>query len=184
MEQKLSLVQLNKLNKIQRIILYFFIYAFLGWILETVYCLATLGVFQKRGFLYGPICPIYGIGAILLILALKNRKAKFITKFLICMILFTGFEYFVSYFLEALFGLRWWDYSNEFLNINGRVSLVFSIAWGIIGVLFVDKAHIAIEKQIQRRTLFMKKEIQVTIISLFCLLLILDTIFSVVKYIA
>ena len=74
MEDKVELVETNNLTRKQNIILYFFIYAFLGWLLETAFCILTTGVFTKRGFLYGPICPIYGFGAILLIESLKNIK--------------------------------------------------------------------------------------------------------------
>ena len=76
MEDKVELVETNNLTRKQNIILYFFIYAFLGWILETAFCILTTGTFTKRGFLYGPICPIYGFGAILLIESLKNIKTK------------------------------------------------------------------------------------------------------------
>ena len=76
MEDKVELVETNNLTRKQNIILYFFIYAFLGWILETAFCILTTGVFTKRGFLYGPICPIYGFGAILLIESLKNIKTN------------------------------------------------------------------------------------------------------------
>ena len=60
----------------KRLVLYFVIYSFLGWVLETIFALFVLGRFVKRGFLYGPVCPIYGFGAILIILVLKNLKEK------------------------------------------------------------------------------------------------------------
>lgn len=182
MVEEKQLIKVNVLTDKQRVLIYFFIYAFLGWILETVYCLLTLGVFQKRGFLYGPICPIYGIGAVLLILALRKIKGNNIIKFFTCMIVFSVFEYFVSYLLEILFGLRWWDYSNEFLNIQGRVSLVFSIAWGVLGVLFVEKIHPWIQQKIQKRIQILSCKKQVILISSLCVLLIIDTVFSVIKY--
>ena len=78
-----SLVCENKLTEKQKVILYFFIYALLGWILETVFCLITLGTFSKRGFLYGPLCPMYGFAAIGMIQLLKNIKTNTIGKFFI-----------------------------------------------------------------------------------------------------
>lgn len=182
MKEDISLIPINKLAEKQMMIVYFFIYAFLGWILESIYCVATLGVFQKRGFLYGPICPIYGIGAVLLIIALRKIKGNTIVKFFTCMIVFSVFEYFVSFLLEMLFGLRWWDYSNEFLNIQGRVSLVFSIAWGAIGVFFVEKLHPFIIHKIQQRILFIPSKIQISAISFLSVLLLIDTVLSVLKY--
>ncbi len=178
-----SLVEINKLTQKQKIVLYFFIYAFLGWLLETIYCIVTLGVFNKRGFLYGPICPIYGFGAIILILCLKNIKTNTIGKFFIGMIAFTIFEYIVSLLLEKLFGLRWWDYTNEPLNFQGRISLSFSIAWGIVGVIFVEKIHPFVKSKIEKITfLWSKKRFRVIICILVCIIL-MDLIFSVIKYI-
>ena len=87
MEDKVELVETNNLTKKQNIILYFFIYAFLGWLLETAFCILTTGAFTKRGFLYGPICPIYGFGAILLIESLKNIKTNTVGKFFVGMII-------------------------------------------------------------------------------------------------
>lgn len=177
------LVEINKLTQKQKIVLYFFIYSILGWLLETIFCIVTLGVFNKRGFLYGPICPIYGFGAIILILCLKNIKTNTIGKFFIGMIAFTIFEYIVSLLLETLFGLRWWDYTNEPLNFQGRVSLSFSIAWGIIGVIFVEKIHPFVKSKVEKVTfLWSKKMLSIIICVLICILIV-DLIFSVVKYI-
>lgn len=180
---KEGLVENDKLTKKQEMILYFFIYSFLGWILETAYCILTLGVFNKRGFLYGPVCPIYGFGAVILIQSLKNIKTNTIGKFFIAMLTFTIFEYIVSVVLEDLFGLRWWDYTNEPFNFQGRVSLAFSIVWGIIGVIFVEKIHPFVELKVKKYTLLIQKKVQIIIINVFVLTIIVDFILSVVKYI-
>ena len=173
----------NKLTKKQEMISYFFIYSFLGWILETAYCVLTLGVFNKRGFLYGPVCPIYGFGAIILIQSLKSVKTNTVGKFFIAMITFTAFEYVVSVVLENLFGLRWWDYTNEPFNFQGRVSLSFSIIWGIIGVIFVEKIHPFIEVKVRKYTSLINGKVQIIIINFLVLTIIVDFILSVVKYI-
>lgn len=176
------LVEINKLTQKQKLVLYFFIYSFLGWILETIYCIVTLGVFNKRGFLYGPVCPIYGFGAIILILCLNNIKTNTIGKFFIGMIAFTIFEYIVSLLLETLFGLRWWDYTNEALNFQGRVSLSFSIAWGIIGVIFVEKIHPFVKSKVKKITFLWSKKKFITIIIILVCIIVVDCIFSVLKY--
>lgn len=173
----------NKLTRKQEMISYFFIYSFLGWILETAYCVLTLGVFNKRGFLYGPVCPIYGFGAIILIQSLKSVKTNTVGKFFIAMITFTAFEYVVSVVLEDLFGLRWWDYTNEPFNFQGRVSLSFSIIWGIIGVIFVEKIHPFIEVKVRKYTSLINGKVQIIIINVLVLTIIVDFILSVVKYI-
>lgn len=177
-----SLVEINKLSQKQKMVLYFFIYAALGWILETIYCIVTLGVFNKRGFLNGPLCPIYGFGAIMLIQSLKNIKTNTVGKFFIAMIAFTAFEYIVSVVLEELFGLRWWDYTNEVLNFQGRISLPYSIAWGIIGVIFVEKIHPFVESIVERCTVLISKKKQIVILYIFIVLIIIDFILSVIKY--
>ena len=177
------LVEKNELKKTQEMALYFFIYAFLGWLLETIFCLVTLGVFNKRGFLYGPVCPMYGFAAVIMIQMLKNIKTNTLGKFGICMIFFTVFEYVVAVVLESLFGLRWWDYSNEALNFQGRISLPYSIAWGILGVIFVEKIHPFIESKVKKIKLLMSKKAQVIIINGFVITIFIDFILSVVKYI-
>lgn len=153
----------------------------MGWCLETIYAIAVLGHFVKRGFLFGPICPIYGFGAILLILTLKNVKGKNITKFLVAMIAFSIFEFIASWILEILFHQRWWDYSNAFLNIQGRVCLSFSIVWGIIGVLFINYLHPFVEKQTEKLLRKISFPLQRTMIYLLTIILIVDVVFSSVK---
>lgn len=177
-----NLVETNKLTSRQKIVLYFFIYSFLGWLLETIYCVVTLGVFNKRGFLYGPVCPIYGFGAIILIQSLKSIKTNTVGKFFIAMIAFTVFEYLVSVVLESLFGLRWWDYTDSALNFQGRISLSFSIAWGIIGVIFVEKIHPFVKSKIEKYTNSIPKKMLLISLGIFTALIIVDLIFSVIKY--
>ncbi len=176
-------IEENKLKETQKMALYFFIYAFLGWVLETTFCLVTLGVFNKRGFLYGPVCPMYGFAAIGMIQMLKNVKTNTLGKFFICMVFFTIFEYVVAVVLESLFGLRWWDYSNEVLNFQGRISLPYSIAWGIIGTIFVEKIHPFVEKKTEKMTAWINKKAQIIILYLLVIIILVDFILSVVKYV-
>ena len=103
METHMQKYNTKKLSNIQSLILYFFIFAFLGWILETIYCIFELGHFYNRGFLYGPICPIYGCGAIILLTTLKKYKNNSIKLFLYSIVIFSAFEYLVSFMLDALF---------------------------------------------------------------------------------
>lgn len=178
-----SFVEVKKLNENQKNVLYFFIYSLLGWILETTFCLVTLGVFNKRGFLYGPVCPMYGFAAVIMIELLKNVKTNTLGKFGICMIVFTIFEYIVAVVLESLFGLRWWDYSNERFNFQGRISLPYSIAWGIIGVIFVDKIHPFVKRKLDKYLALIPEKIQIFLINVPVLVIIIDFILSIVKYI-
>lgn len=90
-----------------------------------------------RGFLLSPICPIYGLSSLLLFFILANFKNSIFLLFILSLIICSFAEYFISVILEKLFNLRWWDYSKEKFNINGRVCLKNSIAFGILGVLVV-----------------------------------------------
>ncbi len=183
MEKEVVLAKTTK-DKIIEYITYFFIYSFLGWLIETIYAVFVHGYFVKRGFLFGPICPIYGFGAVLLLLATKKLYKKPFLKFLIATVAFTLFEYMVSFLLEMLFGLRWWDYSNDFLNIQGRVSLLYSIVWGVIGLLLLENLHPYIQTKIQKLT----KGNTTYILRIVCLictgLIIADTVFSAIKYLS
>ena len=103
-------------------------------------------------------------------------------KFLIATVLFTLFEYAVSFLLEAAFGLRWWDYSNDFLNIHGRVSLMYTIFWGLIGLILLEKLHPLVENFIQNIEVKIKKNEKLIIVYVLIALLILDFILSSLKY--
>ena len=122
------------------IILLFFIFSFIGWAWEVGYHIIKTGYFVNRGVLHGPILPIYGSGAVLMIMLLYKFRDKPLLEF-ISMILICGLvEYFTSYYLEMKFdGTKWWDYSNYVLNLNGRISaegLLFFGLGGMVGVYF------------------------------------------------
>lgn len=179
--EDLSIIKSSK-DKVLECILYFFVYSFLGWIIETIYALFVHGYFVKRGFLYGPICPIYGFGAIALILLTKKIYKKPFIKFLIATIAFTLFEYVVSIMLENIFGLRWWDYSNDFLNIQGRISLIYSLFWGLIGWILLEKLHPIIKNKVEKINEIKGNNIQLIFAITLIIILMCDTVFSVIKY--
>lgn len=126
---------------IYELIFYFAIYSFLGWIGEIIYTFPERHKFYNRGFLYGPVCPIYGTGALAIIYGLKFVSNYPILVFLLGMIFATFIEYATSYLMEVVFKVRWWDYSNKFLNINGRVCLLNSVIFGIASVLVTYLIH-------------------------------------------
>lgn len=177
-----ELTVVRKHEKFKNIILYFFIYSFIGWVLETIYAFLVLGHFVKRGFLIGPICPIYGFGAVLLILLLKNCKGKPLSQFLIAGFGFTVFEYVVSYMLEVIFGLRWWDYSGDFLNLQGRVSLSYSIIWGALGILLIEGIHPYISKLLEKSKRNIKPKYLDFIIIILVVICLTDFVLSSIKY--
>ena len=183
MEKNKNLMVCNKLSKTEYYILYIFIYAFIGWLLETAYAIYELGKFTKRGFLYGPICPIYGFGAILLLIFLSDNKNNSIKIFFLSALIFSIFEYIVSFALDALFAAKWWDYSNELFNLNGRISILFSFVWGIFGLIFINNIHPFIKKKLDNILINIPYLFQKYLIALFCITLFMDTILSSMRYI-
>lgn len=131
---------------LNNILLYFIIYSFLGWCLESVYKTILEKRFVNSGFLYGPLCPIYGFGAVIMILIFGLLPQNVFIIFLSSMILLTIWEYIVGVILEKLFKTKYWDYSNVKFNINGRVCLKNSIYWGILGVVFIFIIHPVVYK--------------------------------------
>lgn len=177
-------MQKLKLSRFELYVLYFFIFAFIGWLMETVYAIFTLGHFVKRGFLYGPICPIYGYGALMLILFLAKYRKNNLKLFIYAAIIFSAFEYVVSYGLDALFAMHWWDYTDEFFNLNGRITLSFSVAWGLIAILFINHIYPFLKKKIN---LFLSKfsySLQITIVRVFSLIFVVDTVASFIRYLS
>ena len=172
----------SRLSNTQILIAYFFIFAFLGWIIETLFCFHTLGHFTNRGFLYGPICPIYGFGAIMLILFLSKYKHNSLKLFAYSAVIFSVFEYCVSFALEALFGIHWWDYTNEFMNVNGRAGIFYAFAWGIMAILFINHIYPFVQKLLNKVLDYTSYLFQVTVLRLVLVICFIDTITSCTGY--
>ena len=120
---------------------YFFIYSIIGWIAETSFIMIKTKKFVDRGFLIGPYCPIYGTGAIAMILYLTQYKNNILTVFLLGTIICSILEYFTSYIMEKLFKTRWWDYSNHKFNLNGRICGENCLLFGLAGILAIYIIH-------------------------------------------
>lgn len=114
-------------------ILIFFIYSFLGWLMEVFLSIIQHHRFINRGFLIGPICPIYGVGCLLIIWLLSRYQRDPVVLFLMAVIICSLLEYITSYIMEKIFKNRWWDYSSKKYNINGRICLECAIPFGIGG---------------------------------------------------
>ena len=123
----------------------FFIYAFLGWCTEVSYAALQTGKFVNRGFLNGPVCPIYGFGVVIILACLTPLKQHFILLFLGAVVLTSLLELVTGFVLEKLFHQRWWDYSNDPFNLGGYICLKFSIAWGLACLFVVDILHPTIQ---------------------------------------
>ena len=130
-----------------KILSYFIIYSVIGYVIETIYGMITKGVWESRqSFLYGPFCSIYGLGAVIMIVFLqyfnKNNNTLFLGGFIIGSIV----EYVVSLIGEVVLNIKWWDYSNMPLNINGRICVFFSLFWGFLAIYLMSYAHPKIDK--------------------------------------
>lgn len=126
--------------------LLFFFYSAGGWVLESIYCSIGEKKLVNRGFLTGPLCPIYGAAAIVLTVLIYNPfKDHPLIVFLLGIIFCDIVEYITSFLMEKLFAARWWDYTYEFMNIKGRICLKHSLYWGVISVVFVKVIHPAVD---------------------------------------
>lgn len=172
-----------KLPRIYLYFIYFLIFAVIGWLLETCFSFYSLGHFTKRGFLYGPLCPIYGWGALILIMFFSTYKKHNLKLFVYAALIFSVFEYLVSYGMEALFSLKWWDYTDEVLNLNGRISIFYSFAWGIIAILFINFVYPFFKKKINLILSKIPYRLQVIVIYILFAVLLSDTVLSCIKYI-
>lgn len=130
------------------LVLFFTLYSFLGWVLETIYASIPRKQFINRGFLFGPFCPIYGFGAILIIQSsimlnniFKTIYLSLAAKIFTAILLTTVLEYLTGFILEKIFKCKWWDYSNNFLNLHGRVCLQYSLIWGILSYVLIAIVH-------------------------------------------
>ncbi len=123
----------------------FFIYAFLGWCTEVSYAALNTGLFVNRGFLNGPVCPIYGFGIVIVLACLIPLKHNFFLLFLGSVVLTSALELTTGFVLEKLFHQRWWDYSDKPFHLGGYVCLQFSVLWGLACVFVVDILHPSIE---------------------------------------
>ena len=128
------------------LILYFFVYGFLGWCTEVAFAACKERKFVNRGFLNGPICPIYGIGVGLVVQFLTPYKENLVLLYIASVVMVTALEWVTGFILEKIFHNKWWDYSKMPLNLNGYVCLLFSLIWGVACVLIVDFIHPLIHK--------------------------------------
>ena len=124
-----------------RLLWIFFIYAFLGWCTEVSYAALVTGTFVNRGFLNGPVCPIYGFGVVIVLTCLTPLAGSLPLLFLGSVVLTSALEWLTGFVLEKLFHQRWWDYSDQPFNLSGYVCLRFSVAWGFACLFVVKLLH-------------------------------------------
>lgn len=136
-------------------LLFFFPYCFLGWVWESCYVSARQRRWVNRGFLHGPLLPIYGFGAVIILWATLPVRGSLALIFLLGMLAATALEYVTGAAMEALFKVRYWDYSGKAFNLNGHICLTCSLAWGAFSVLLVKVLHPPFEDLVLRLPAFL-----------------------------
>ena len=149
---------------------FFFIYAFLGWCTEVVYAALVHGKFVNRGFLNGPVCPIYGFGVVIVLCALEPIRNNFALLYLGSVVLTTALEFITGFVLDKLFHKHWWDYSKEHFNIKGYICLKFSLIWGFACLIVVDIVHPVIHEFVK----LLPDKISIVILIIFTFAIISD----------
>lgn len=160
--------------KVMEIFLYFLVASFLGYTMEVIKCSIDTKKLVNRGFLFGPICPIYGVGFVLITRLLTKYENDLIVLFLMGALITSAVEYYTSYILEVIFHNRWWDYSYRKDNINGRICLKNSILFGV-GTCFIIKV---INPLIYQLRAFLSDKLIIVLGSILLVIFILDMIFS------
>lgn len=167
---------MKQLTKLQQLFWYFVIFSIIGLLLETIFCYITTGVLESRkGLIWGPFCPVYGVGAVILILSLDHVDQKnYLKLFLYGFLIGAVVEYILSYGLEAVYGTRFWDYSYTGKDINGRICTLYSLFWGILAILLMKIIRPMIDKIIDKIP-----KINKTTQSLLFVFLVIDTLFTI-----
>lgn len=135
---------------VSQLFLYFIIYSFMGWVMETCYCSIVERRLVARGFLYGPICPIYGGGVVLMILFFTPLKQNLVLFYIIAVLVMTSWEYLVGWFLEVTTHVKYWDYSQYRFNLKGRVCLWVALTWGVLSYIVIFFVHPPIQSLVER----------------------------------
>ena len=151
-----------------QVLSYFVIYSFLGWILESIFRSFCEKKLINTGFLIGPICPIYGAGAIIMLLFMGQLKGKTIVLFFVSMLVLTVWEYVVGVFLEKVFKTKYWDYSDHKYHFGKYVALDISLIWGICSIVLIYLVKPWMDKIVNK--------IPKWITYLLCILFIIDII--------
>ncbi|HOS29942.1 MAG TPA: putative ABC transporter permease [Treponemataceae bacterium] len=159
------------------VVLLFFVYSFIGYVCEILYVSSIQRRFVDRGFLHGPICPVYGFGALLVIFLLKPVSHSIPILFISAVILTSVLEYFTGFLLETLFNTKWWDYSQYKFNIKGRVCLLNSLLFGILSLIGVRIIHPFLLHGMQIIHYAVIKGVSILLLVYFCI----DLFYSVKK---
>lgn len=148
-------------------ILFFFFYCLCGWVWECCYVSARQKRWVNRGFLYGPVLPIYGFGAVMILLATIPVSEYLLLVYIFGTVSATALEYVTGAVMERLFKVRYWDYSDQVCNLNGYICLSSSVVWGFFAILLVRFIHPPIEHLITRIPMYAASVLALGLIAVF-----------------
>ena len=155
---------------------YLIIFSIIGLIVETLFCFITTGHWESRkGLILGPLCPIYGVGAVVIIAILGRYKEHKLKLFVYGTILGGILEYIISFILESIYGVRFWDYSWLSWNLNGRICLRYSAYWGILTLIVIN----VLKKYIDKIVNEIKGKPRIVVDIIITIALIIDIIFTI-----
>lgn len=154
--------------------LFFYIYSFVGWIIESTIVSIDERKFVNRGFLRSPFLPLYGFGAIVILFVSLPVKENPFWVYVCGMVGTTILEYFTGWLMESLFKVKYWDYSGQKFNIKGRIALTSSLFWGLLSLFLTYILH----KPIETLVLGMDKGLNVIIVAVISCLFVSDTIYA------
>ena len=160
---------------IPNLFLYFILYSFLGWVMETCYCSIMERRLVPRGFLYGPICPIYGGGVVLMILFFTPLKKNLMLFYVVAVVVMTSWEYFVGWVLEVTTHVKYWDYSQFRFNLKGRVCLWVALTWGVLSYLVIFFIHPPVQSLVEGLPVWL----EFMLCGAFLALLSVDAVFTI-----
>lgn len=169
------------MNDYSDIFLCFFTYSFLGWCTEVAFAAVRQKKFVNRGFLNGPLCPIYGIGVTAVVVLLEPYTSNLPVLYLTSAFLVTVLEYITGALLEKVFHHKWWDYSGMPLNIKGYVCIPFSLIWGVACVVIVKIIHPVVYQVLS----LIPRGIEIVLLAVMCTLLLVDiyvTVAGILKW--
>ncbi len=170
-------------DKISVLFWCFVVFSVLGMITEMVYCYITTGVIESRqGLVWGPFCPIYGVGAVVAIILLDRVKESIAKLFFYGAIVGGIVEYVLSYVLESMYGTRFWDYSYTTYNLNGRICFLYSVFWGILAVVIIRKIYPIFNNILRKIHEKFNKRIFETIMFIFLIIDSICTVWAVSAY--
>lgn len=149
-----------------KMILWFLTYSILGWIVESIYMSICNRKLTNRGFAKGPICPIYGVGALTVFVILKPYSHNMILLFLFGSALATTLEYVTAIIMYKIFGEIWWDYTDKPFNYKGILCLESSIAWGFYTIILFTFLHGFVDGLVNRIPLTVGRTVGTIILAL------------------